>query len=306
MMSNVTLLAHSTSWVGIDVMSVLVKWPTVKLAELRTHRVISQLESQTIVTSGNLDDMSCNFFSSRAVPSEIQMEQVHTNPYVPKWTKRNKGMTGPFETDPGLVSEYNAIWSDFVSRALSTAQKLDELGVHKQDVSLALNPAAYTIGVLTADRAAWESFIALRTAEGVYPAVRQIAKEIEILLRSSEPEMLEPGDWHTVFDKDLAVSMSKCAMISFNNHFKEESYDSHVNRAKRLIADKHVSTAEHQLQVPTKEELCSVDFMESFVPSRWTEKGPQGEVIYHRGKYVSNVKGWIQLRKKLEAGEIVL
>ena len=83
--------------------------------------------------------------------------------------------------------------------------------------------------------------------------------------------------------------------MSYDNQDKEESIESHINRANRLITSKHNSTMEHQYQVPTKQEIMSNDFKEGFINELFTE-----EIKYQKGKYISNIKGWKQFRKIVE------
>ena len=86
-------------------------------------------------------------------------------------------------------------------------------------------------------------------------------------------------------------------MISFDNQDKEEPVEKHIERSGKLINSKHWSTAEHQAQVPTRRELYDGDFDSTY--HNFIGVTP----IYKKGKYVSNIKGWKQLRKLIENEE---
>ena len=333
------ILAYSNSYVGNKIMTVLVPIPTVKLAELRTHRVISQSEGEIIETAVNDQMLSINANSSRAIPIKSQIDSVSKTPYYPVWTEHKAGMQGDVMNDKNDISSNNAIWDLSLYDNLRRANDLADNNTHKQDASLLLNPYSWTTAVITADEFGWRNFFELRcpkyTHQGIefysektmldeigllaseventsmtYPALQVIAEKLYDLWCYSEPVYLEEGQWHIPFFDYrcnsenilglLMVSMSKCAMISYDNQDKDEPIERHIKRAiEKLIPNKHISTAEHQYQVPTKEELLSGNNF-----SEYYDLDGFGDMIYVRGKYVSNIKGWKQLRKLIECGEI--
>lgn len=330
------ILAYSTSWVNNPIMTALIPVPTVKLAELRTHRLFSQFESEIINTSTNDNNLSCNANSSRAIPIEKQLLFSSERPYSPIWTEKQKGMQGKIINDNVPIYSSNIVWNVAYKSMCNYVEVLNGFDIHKQDVSLLLNPFTWTTCVITGDKKAWENWFNLRcpnynlhgkryyskkecveafgtsdinfneiNISMTYPAIQVIAEKLYNLWTYNSPEYLDVNQWHIAYVKDidtnlptkdkLYISMSKCAMISFDNHDKEESLESHINRAKRLIRDKHDSTMEHQYQVPSKQELLSHDFMEGYKSLQFND-----DIEYHIGKYVSNVKGWKQLRKIVE------
>ena len=141
-------------------------------------------------------------------------------------------------------------------------------------------------------------------------------------MNESEPKYLNPGEWHIPFgdkmdiDKliqetgylisplidenkislqQLKVSVARCARISYNNFDTDNiDYKKDLELYDRLISDKpaHMSPAEHQARVPTEREL---DYFSSRYLTHLV-----GKCEYHRGKYISNLNGWIQYRKIIE------
>jgi thymidylate synthase ThyX len=332
------ILKYSTSYVNNPLMSVLVPIPTVKLAELRTHRLFTQLD---ITLNTNDKKLSINANSSRAIPINKQIESTLKNTFTPIWTRNKKGMQGDIITNQSIINELNDKWKCLLAGSYTDSdieefmKFLDSFNIHKQDASLILNPFSWTTCIITGDKEAWENFFELRCPKYqhesgkeykskreyidfypdsnlsetewnsinksmTYPAIQVIAEKLYDLYKYNKPEQLEPGDWHIVFDdpnlslnERLALSISKCALISYDNQNLNQDLQTHLDRANKLINSKHYSTAEHQYKVPTKEELLSDDFKEYY-----TYK--EGIYYYHRGKYVSNIKGWIQYRKLLE------
>ena len=289
------LLAHSTSWLNIPIASFEVWWPTWKLAELRTHRKVYQIDDAVISSAGNDTSISMNANSSRAIPFDLQAQMAQENPFMPIWTKNKPGMQGePLGQNQDLDNTWRWQFGQAKYAAESMAQ---EWGLHKQDLSALIQPWSWTICVLTADLPSWKSFFELRCHEAVYPAVRVICEEMKALLGASSPKFLKVGEWHCAYDPNPFTSASKCARISFNNQEKQEAYEAHKARAQKLFAQKHFSIAEHQYKVPSLKEV-QIDFNYSFEHDDWGNN-PR----FARGKYLSNVQGWIQLRKMLEAGE---
>lgn len=356
------ILAYSTSWVNNPIMTVLVPVPTVKLAELRTHRLFHQFDGEVYELATNDLDLSMNANSSRAIPIQKQLEGCFKNPYVPIWTRNQKGMQGEvIESDNtedltfGWLAALGKHTHPIEFSVADFVQELINRNVHKQDASLLLNPFSWTTCVLSGDKAAWENWFDLRcpkyqtpvsTTCGfanskkellswhgnqenldkmndpsfnwdsinfsmTYRAIQVIAEKLFDLWTFETPVYLEEGQWHAAFvDGDylktcqeseittaLKASMSKCALISYDNQENTQSAEQHIERANSLISRKHHSTAEHQYQVPTRTQLRSEDFEEGY--KNFIRDVP----TYHKGKYMSNVKGWIQLRKLIENGE---
>lgn len=248
----------------------VVPWPTVKLAELRTHRTIYQTESEKFHIATNERTIAMNANSSRAIPLERQIKQVEEHPFEPVWTLNQSGMSGKTasETTSERASQQ---WHSARAFALTRVKALLDLGIHKQDAALLLNPFSWTTCILSADQDRWDHFFNLRCNAAVYPAVRIIAEKMESLMLKSTP--VELDSIHIAFEKEakkvvidalesgeitaqdynekhkyytMAVSMSMCAMISYDTQERSESLTKHVQRAKKLLTEGHWSTAEHQ------------------------------------------------------------
>jgi len=245
----------------------LVPFPTVKLAELRTHRTIVQTESEEFSLSSGENYLSINANSSRAIPLERQIKQVEEMPFEPIWTMNQKGMSGK-EAPKQMADRASQQWHSARAFALTRAKALLDLGIHKQDAALLLNPFSWTVCILTASQWHWDHFFKLRCDDNVYPAVRVIAEKMKEAMRVSSVHFVHEG-WHTAFNRETnhilaecpvsmnpetrrlasnAVSMSMCAMISYDTHRREESLLKHLERAIMLIECGHWSTAEHQYQ----------------------------------------------------------
>ena len=71
--------------------SFLVDFPTVLLAELRTHRILTQ---GSLYEHSELVDFNLSANSARAIPANKYLQKILDNPFVPIWTKNQSGMNG--------------------------------------------------------------------------------------------------------------------------------------------------------------------------------------------------------------------
>lgn len=174
--------------------SVLVTIPTVLLAELRTHRILTQGASYEFV---ELDELNLSANSARAIPHNKYIENILNTPYIPMWTKQQKGMSGAVLTDEQKQTLDKA-WVEFLSGydtqmtvetnsdtsidsvcfdpnspdfsgwivdyhkpgIIDMYNFLLEQGVHKQNANRLLAPFAYTTCILSGTE--WDNFFNLR------------------------------------------------------------------------------------------------------------------------------------------------
>lgn len=151
--------------------SFLVDFPTVLLAELRTHRILTQ---GSLYEHSELVDFSCSANSARAIPTNKYLDKVLENPFVPIWTKQQKGMSGEL-CDEDTIKRCTQQWLQTlkgvkVGRGSNRTQiekgvinrydSLIDLGIHKQNANRLLSPFAYTTCIITGTE--WENFFKLR------------------------------------------------------------------------------------------------------------------------------------------------
>lgn len=302
------IIADSTNWTEIRLTTFLINLPTCLLAELRTHRLLQ----------GSDTDLSINANSDRAIPISKKMELVKQNTYLPIATQADKGMTG-IENVPEYFQLYcNNTYESALHQMLFYSESLTFNKVSKQYVNRLLMPFSYSEVIVTGDSFAWQDFFRLRTAENVEPNFRYIAQLMSDLYQSNQPKHLEIGEWHYPFKlieglevkQDLIVSMSCCARISFDID-RNESYEKHYERSKRIFESGHVSVSEHQYRVPDEFDFNFNNFDKQVSPKYIVKVDIEKDKYDYefkgleikKGKYFSNVNGWIQLRKMIECKE---
>lgn len=73
------------------IISFLVDFPTCLLAELRTHRILTQ---GSLYEHSELNYFNTSSNSARAIPTNKYLQKILENPFIPIWTKNQSGMSG--------------------------------------------------------------------------------------------------------------------------------------------------------------------------------------------------------------------
>lgn len=267
-------------------------------SEFMTHRVFSR-----------------NARSSRAVPVPRLIEEVATNPFVPKhWGANQKGMQAGAECsakvlmpglDGGFFNHREDAWLHARDKAVEMAQAFHDAGYHKQIVNRLLEPFMFIDVLVTSTE--WSNFFALRDDPMAEPHIRDLAVEMKEVMQASAPRYLKPGDWHLPYAEDEGteqdvqsylqgcglplrdreiqdvcreVSVTRCARISYTP-FHGESGDiaAEVARHDQLVSARpmHASPCEHQATPDLHDEHDG-----------WRNPHLHG-----------NLRGWKQYRKTL-------
>lgn len=288
-MISATIIKDSTNWLGARITTLILEYPRYIHGEFLTHRVLSK-----------------NAAGSRAIPIIKMIDNIKNNTVYPIWTKNDKGMSGGFIKDQKLINELDADVFFMRDWTINEVQNLANKGVHKQNANRYLEPFQHMKLICTGTD--WENFFLLRCHKDAQPEIQRLAEEIRSQIKNSKPQYLESGEWHIPFEDFLPdgvsqedkikVSVARCARISYNN-FETNSIDveKDIDLYNRLVVQEplHASPAEHQARVPTEQEL------EHFHSRYLTHT--IGKPVYHKGKYISNLSGYIQLRKLIEHGE---
>lgn len=308
------IVCDSINWLGNRLTTMVLTYPRYIHSEFMTHRVISK-----------------NSASSRAIPVKRVIEDVVENTVFPIWTKNQKGMSGEIITDEGYIEKLNRDWIFVRDFAINEAGALNEAGVHKQNANRILEPFQHIRVIATATD--WDNFFTLRDHPAAMPEIQELARAIRKAMQESFPRRLDMGEWHIPFgdriDEDVLLNRSyellcgsrnweiemkrtmiaddvimtrakiaaaRCARISYNTYDGEFDIEKDIELCDRLIKSKpqHLSPTEHIARVPYDTELDQFH-------SGYLYKGV-GIHSYTRGKYVSNLTGWIQFRKLIEDG----
>lgn len=274
------------------------KYPRFIHGELMTHRMFSR-----------------NASSSRAVPVKTFIKQINEQPAGPiHWGINKPGMQANEEFDFENADEgWNpkSEWGEAANSAVLHAEKLSDNNIHKQVSNRLLEPFQFMNTVVTATE--YSNWFMLRDHKDAQPEIRELAKCMLDAMNLSEPELLQPTEWHLpyIFHGDfdnnedaLKCSAARCARVSYINHDKTDPsiekdielynmlavrpYDSgkgHVLGAGDPI---HLSPLEHQAR-PMKITMGCVDW----------DIGTTHMDVRNDELWSGNFRGWIQYRQLL-------
>jgi len=238
-MITAKIVADSTCTNGKRITTFELEYPRFVHSEFMTHRMISK-----------------NSASSRAIPVATMIQQLLDNPAMPVyWGKNQSGMSAKEELYGLDLIAAKDVWLTARNQAILHAQKLIELGLHKQIANRILEPWAHIKVVATATE--WDNFFHLRRHRDAQPEIRALANEMFFEYNQSKPHMLYEGEWHLpyVTEKDrytftpgdcIKLSASLCAQVSYRK--ADDSIEKAMAIYDRLVNSKpvHASPFEHQ------------------------------------------------------------
>jgi thymidylate synthase ThyX len=257
------VLLDSISPAGVRLTTLEVTFPRFVLSEFNTHRVFSR-----------------NSASSRAVPTSKLLEKVANEPVLPlEWGRNKAGMSADDVLTPEEEEKAKEIWLSARDAALELARQLLDLRVHKQELNRVLEPFLWHTVIVTSTE--WDNFFTLRCAPTAQPEIREAAQRMRAALNASAPALVGYGEWHLplVQDDERArdietqkkISAARCARVSYLTHAGTREIEKDIELHDRLKHDRHLSPFEH---VAT--------------PS-------------HDAAFYANMRGWIQMRRDIEA-----
>lgn len=256
---NCEIKADSTSTIdGSRLTTILFKrFPYRLVQEPGTHRSLNPCSTFESINPFGLD-FSRSSASTRAVPLERLIDSISSDPYIPAWTRNQKGMQGG-EIDAESAHHLNMLHLEAMGEAFRCARFASGLGAHKQEVNGYLIPWLRIPILLTGHQDAWENFFDLRCADSAHPDFREQAISARDLYLESAPRRVGVGDWHLPFGdtlevyrktgfQDLVAAMAaaaNCARLSYASHDGDYSLESQLRLAEKLLHQRHWSPFEH-------------------------------------------------------------
>lgn len=258
-----------------DLYTYQLKYPRFIHSELLTHRVFSR-----------------NASSSRAIPVKKIIQDIKDDPAMPiHWGKNQAGMQAREELSPEEIEKCKSLWLEARDEAIAKAEKLMEIGLHKQVANRILEPWSHIHVIVTATE--WSNWFRLRSHKDAQPEIRELSDKMLELHKGNDfhaerhnrmrkwhlPYILE-GELETYRTKDLIrMSVARCARVSYKNHDgsnPEPEKDFELHDKLVVSSPEHMSPAEHQA-IPGDDA----------------------------NKFFGNFKGWKQYRKFIEEGLVL-
>lgn len=302
------VIAHSHNGRGNEIITFELEYPRIIHSELMTHRLFSR-----------------NAASSRAIPVKTLIEMVRNEPAMPyRFGANQPGMQDRGVEHDGIVGAgYTGRewWKLAALSAARFAEELAEAGYHKQIANRLLEPFQRMKTVLTATE--YENFWWLRVDADADPTIEALAIAMHKEYEASEPELLQPGQWHTPYvyhstdikgnfagyyildengewpvdltlEEAKSISASCCAQVSYRrlNSTKDKALDIYG----RLLTGRKVHASPFEHQGTPMEEIDGYKNMQEY-KCGWedgvTHMDRDGDL------WSANFKGWIQHRQLL-------
>lgn len=284
-----TILASASAY-SPTLFTLELEYPRFIHAEVMTHRVFSR-----------------NASSSRAIPTKRMHENIRANPALPASFRMNEpGMQGYTVAPDGVVDEALRLIAAHREFSIQTAEALDALGLHKQNINRYTEAHQHIKVVLTSCQ--WDNFDWLRIHHAADPTMIALAEAIYEARQSATIQHLEPGEFHLSYINDsdyaaveqmenkgdltdidilLRMSAARCARVSYNNFDgKPTSIEADLSLYAKLIKEfgaemvdfdpLHASPVEHQA-----------------TPDRYLPRAMK----FDRPDLHGNLPGWVQHRK---------
>lgn len=307
---SATVIAHSVSEKGQEMITLEVEYPRIILAELNTHRQLSK-----------------NSSSSRAIPVKKVNQMISESPAKPvRFGQHQPGMQDQgvdYEEEINVGGNYLSpqdFWKEAAKDAVYYSNVFEEYGYAKQICNRLTEPFQRMKTVISGTE--WENFFWLRCDADADPTIEALATTIQRAKEQSTPELLLPGEWHTPYvahDRDesgtllyfvlegenkvyldaeeaKAISSSCCAQVSYRvlDNSKEKAMDIYT---KLLSGNKtHASPFEHQATpMFTPDTTTGEDVFATLLRnSGYTHCSKSGDF------WSGNLKGWVQHRQLLQ------
>lgn len=184
------------------------------------------------------------------------------------WGKNQAGMQASEEVDAETKEKALQEWRLAALNASKTAEKLLELGLHKQIANRILEPFMWAETIVTATE--WDNFFKLRLHEDSQPEIQELARCMKEAMDNSEPvkskihlpyitldEMEDYVQGSNATDREsldeclyryfVPISAARCARVSYLNHDQSNPViEKDLATAEKLLSAGHHSPFEHQ------------------------------------------------------------
>jgi hypothetical protein len=276
-MIEAEVVADSVARDAPRLVTMRLRYPRFIHAEFMTHRVFSR-----------------NASSSRAIPVDRMIADMVRDPAMPvHWGGKKRGMQAAAELPKAEIESCRMEWLAAMRDAIAHAEKLRDLGLHKQIANRILEPWVHMNTLVTATE--WQNFWELRCHEDAQPEIKALADAMRAAMDASLPVQLNPGEWHLPMvpcetqqehgtDVALKLSVARCARVSYLTHGGEApTVEADLRLYGKLVGARplHASPAEHQATPDV--------FLDDAWGGGWLDPGQHGNFV-----------GWRQYRKKLE------
>lgn len=287
-MISVRIIKDSLNQHGQRLTSAILTYPRFIHSELMTHRVFSR-----------------NAASSRAIPVSRMIEAIRKEPAMFEyWGSNKKGMQAGAQLDFNDLNLAKEIWLESAEFAIRQAERLIDLGLHKQNANRLLEPFSHMTTMVTCSD--WDGFFSLRAHKDAQPEFQVLAYRLLAAYLESTPTLMADGWWHIPFDDKmpegcpvdvkLKIATARCARLSYLTFDGKFDPEDDIRIHDQLASSGHWSPFEHCAQAQkARQDLDQGNF------TGWTQYRKQFStefpVLSHHDleQILANRPDWFQL-----------
>ena len=194
MKTSAKLILHSRNPDGVELLTwQLTYWRAIH-AEVMTHRAFSR-----------------NASSSRAIPVEKQLRAIVEDCAGPiHWGANQKGMQAAGQLEGEELETAKLQWRFAALDALTFAEDLSGIGLHKQIANRVLEPFSHITVLLSSTLPALRHFWALRAHPDAQPEFQLLAYRMLDVYLKSRPQEVAVGRWHVPFGDQISSESGVC------------------------------------------------------------------------------------------------
>lgn len=238
LMITAKVIAHSRNKIGTELLTFELQYPRYIHAEVMTHRVFSR-----------------NAQSSRAIPVERAIQLVLEEPVEPIFMKNQRGMQADNRLSGVELDDARRTWALARAAAVSAAERMLDIDVHKQVANRLLEPFSHIKVILSGTE--FENFYKLRIAPDAQQEICELAIAMKSAAERSNPVKRSEGSWHLPYisEDEIAnvplkylkqASVARCARVSYLNHDRSSPrIDKDMELYSFLKESMHLSPFEH-------------------------------------------------------------
>lgn len=288
-MIRARVVAHSLNVATEDEL-VTMEWtyPRMVHAEALRHRALTR-----------------NAGSHRAIPGRKLREAIRQDVARPvEWGTAKAGMQADAPLDGEAAKDADREWLSACRVALSHAEGMERMGLHKQVVNRLVEPFAHITELVSGTE--WGNFYRLRISPFADPTLRALATAAARAHLASIPRECAPGEWHIPFGDQMPdglhlkerikVAVARCARISYLNHDGGRfGVEDDIRKHDELRQNRHWSPFEHVAQaMENPDPLLVADFQQAGWPLKVAEAFREN-LLHSR-----NFRGWRQYRDMVD------
>ncbi len=250
-MDTANIICDSVSPAGHRLTTIEITIHRFILPEFNTHRIFSRSSA-----------------SSRAIPVSKQIEKILSNTAEPcKFGVNKQGMQADQDLSGNNLDKAKETWNKAMHSAVRSAEKLNELNVHKQIINRLLEPFMWHTVIVSSTE--WENFFNQRCSPLAQPEIKVVADAIREKYNNSSPKIIGDGEWHTPYiQKDeenlsrrtkVKLSAARCARVSYLTHdgIRDTEKDLDLYNKLTTANPPHLSPLEH-VATPYKENCVKI------------------------------------------------